>query len=184
MKRPERGPTLVAARWIARAVMLFGGVAIGVRFGVPLRASAAGAAPEDDTTERLGRGDPSVQASAQARSAGHETEDMHAGIMIRLVFGLGVVAAVMVFVMVGVQAWLVGMQHRTAPRLTAEQQVHIKPPAPNLQANPPHDIAQLNAAEDQLLGQYAWVDSTHTRARIPIDRAMALTVGHSLDSTP
>jgi hypothetical protein len=175
---------MVAARWIARAAMLFGSVAIGVRFGVPPRAREAELGPDDDTTERLGRGNPAVPASVQARGAGHETQDMRAGIMTRLVVGLGVAAAVMVFVMVGMHTWLVGRQHRAEPRLTAEQRVHIKPPAPNLQADPPRQIAHLNAAEDQLLGQYAWVDSTHTRARIPIDRAMALTVGHSLDTAP
>lgn len=70
------------------------------------------------------------------------------------------------------------------PALTAEQTAVIPPPAPNLQTDALADIARLTKGQDKLLDTYAWIDADHTRARIPIDRAMALTVGRKLDSAP
>jgi hypothetical protein len=46
------------------------------------------------------------------------------------------------------------------------------------------DIAAERRREADLLNSYAWIDAAHTRARIPIDRAMALMIGQPLDPPP
>jgi hypothetical protein len=48
------------------------------------------------------------------------------------------------------------------------------PPQPRLQANPAADIAAERTLQRARLDGYAWLDDTHTVARIPIGRAMAL----------
>lgn len=48
------------------------------------------------------------------------------------------------------------------------------PPQPRLQAHAPADLSVLRAQQEALLSQYAWLDSAHRAARIPIERAMAI----------
>ncbi len=70
------------------------------------------------------------------------------------------------------------------PQLTAEQTARLQPPKPNLQAHPVGDLAMLRANENRLLHGYGWIDPGHTRARIPIERALTLMVGRSLEAAP
>lgn len=50
------------------------------------------------------------------------------------------------------------------------------PPLPRLQAHPPEDLAVMRSQQQALLSCYTWLDSTHTVARIPIQRAMDIYV--------
>lgn len=70
------------------------------------------------------------------------------------------------------------------PVLTSEQAAAIEPPGPALQADPDRDLAQERQREQNLLATYGWVDPAHTMGRIPIDRAMTLVIGKSLDPAP
>jgi len=54
------------------------------------------------------------------------------------------------------------------------------PPAPNLQNQPFQDIFMLRQSEAARLGSYGWVDKESGIARIPIDRAMELTLQRGL----
>ena len=45
---------------------------------------------------------------------------------------------------------------------------------PRLQIDPPRQKFQLLAHEDQILDNYAWVDQTNAKVRIPIERAIEL----------
>ena len=54
------------------------------------------------------------------------------------------------------------------------------PPTPNLQHQPFQDIFMLRQSESARLGGYGWVDKEGGVARIPIDRAMELTVQRGL----
>jgi hypothetical protein len=58
-------------------------------------------------------------------------------------------------------------------------QDHV-PPAPNLQNQPFQDIYMLRQSETTRLGSYGWVDKEGGVARIPIDRAMELTIQRGL----
>ena len=165
-----------------RAAMVAGGVAVAVRVAVPVvRAPRQGESkpPEHDDT---GRGRSGTPASKRAVLAGHETEDMNARLMARVLGTLGGIAVVMVLLMIGFANLIVAPRQRSATRFTVQQTSHPAPPAPNLQADPVSELSRLNAAEDQLLNHYARIDDDH--ARIPIDRAMSLIIGRPLDTAP
>jgi hypothetical protein len=54
------------------------------------------------------------------------------------------------------------------------------PPAPNLQTQPFQDIYNLRKGEAAKLESYGWVDKEGGIARIPIDRAIELTIQRGL----
>ena len=137
---------------------------------------------EPGTSGSVGRGARSTPPSVAARGAGHEMEDMSGALMARLLAGLGVTVAVVIALMVFYVRTLSPAQN--GPALTAQQTAAIPPPPPNLQATPLEDIDSLRHREEVLLDNYAWIDPAHTRARIPISRALTLVVGHSLDTAP
>lgn len=178
---------------LARAAVVAGGVSLLLRRvlqpspapSVPAEARETNrAAPAGAAQHESGRGRPAAPPGADARGKGHETEDMSGGLMAGLALLLGTVACVVVFGMVEVRTWIRSSYVSGQPALTALQTAPITPPGPHLQADPVKDIDQLRAKEDSLLHGYAWVDPARTRARIPIDRAMALTVGRSLEHAP
>jgi hypothetical protein len=54
-------------------------------------------------------------------------------------------------------------------------------PTPRVQLDDGNqDVADLHAREDLLLENYSWVDASHTRVRIPIERAMELIAQRGL----
>ena len=56
---------------------------------------------------------------------------------------------------------------------TAEQRL---PPEPRLEIHPQASLAALQAAQNERLTSYGWVDKPNGVVRIPIERAMALMV--------
>jgi hypothetical protein len=58
------------------------------------------------------------------------------------------------------------------------------PPEPRLQTNPRADLAELREREDRALNTYSWVDRNAGIVRIPIDRAMSLTLERGLPVAP
>jgi hypothetical protein len=58
-------------------------------------------------------------------------------------------------------------------------------PTPQVQTDDGNqDVADLHAREDLLLSNYTWVDDAHTKARIPIERAMELIAQQGLPVAP
>jgi len=183
MARRDRG----IPRLLGRLAMVAGGVTLALRLALPsARTAAVGLDPGQDLHEDAdsGRGHPATPPSRPARRAGHETEDMSGWLMARLALMLMAVAACVAFGMVGLRAWVTSRQLAERPSLTALQTEPVRPPAPGLQADPVAEIDQLRKREDALLGNYAWADAAHTRARIPIGRAMELIAGHGLEHAP
>ncbi len=186
-----RAPRLASllANWAARASVVLGGVAL-LDFVAPRPAAepaAANAAPAGkpaDDTAKLGRGQPDTPPTARARAAGHETRDLSGGTLALLVAGLGGTAAGVIALMIGVMSYLDHSQRASEPQFTAQQTTAIVPPPPNLQAAPLSDIADLHQREESLLANYAWINPGHTRARVPVARAMAVMVGRRLDDPP
>jgi hypothetical protein len=166
----------LAARWIPRIGLAISGFLLLSRL-VPRIA-------EKVTGDTSGRGTHAQQPSAEARAAGHETHDVNALTLGKLAIGMLFGAAVIMGGMVLLNRLLHRVTLAEHPSLTAEQIAPLPPPAPNLQADPLGDLARLRAGEDALLDTYAWIDPAHTRARIPIQRAMTLMVGRPLDSAP
>ena len=117
-----------------------------------------------------------------ARAAGHETRDLSGGTLALLVAGLGGTAACVIALMVGLMTYLDHSRNAAESKFTTQQTTALPPP--NLQAAPLSDIADLHQREENLLAHYAWIDPGHTRARVPVARAMTLMVGRRLDDPP
>jgi hypothetical protein len=58
------------------------------------------------------------------------------------------------------------------------------PPHPRLQTDPQKEIHDYCAHQADILNNYGWVDQSAGIARIPIDRAMELTIKNGLPSRP
>jgi hypothetical protein len=56
----------------------------------------------------------------------------------------------------------------------------VEPPQPQLQADPVKDMVVMDTEQTALLASYGWVDEEKGVARIPIDKAIELTLEHSL----
>ena len=111
----------------------------------------------------------------------YETEDVRVGRTGLIVLGLALTVAAVI----GGLAWMrhafTASQRAALPPLTRAQTAAVIPPAPNLQPEPYADIDRILAAQARALDSYGFADPERTRARIPIDRAIALTLGKSLD---
>ena len=71
-------------------------------------------------------------------------------------------------------------QQAAAAYPLATQQGERLPPEPRLQTEPREDLAALRTREDATLSSYGWVDRNAGVVRIPIDRAMELTLQRGL----
>ena len=176
---PQRGLLNAMALLAGRAAMVAGGVAVAVRFAVPAPGARRTGESRAAEGEETGRGRHGTPASRSALIAGHETADMNVRTMARVLVSLGSIAGFMVLLMIGFESLVIPPRERGQASLTVQQTTHPAPPAPNLQSDPVPELDRLNAAENQLLNHYARIDADH--ARIPIDRAMSLIIGRSLD---
>ncbi len=52
------------------------------------------------------------------------------------------------------------------------------PPPPRLQVHPAQDLKAYRAEEDAILGSYGWTDKSAGIVRMPIERAMELSLQH------
>lgn len=129
-------------------------------------------------------GRPTSPPSREALEAGHETRDINVRATSYILLGIGLTTAFAIGV-VFVMIWRFNVDRREAwSKLTPQQTARIVPPAPHLQRNPFQDLARVRAHEQRLLHGYGWTSADHSYAHIPIDRAMKLMVGKSLDVAP
>ncbi|GJD46764.1 hypothetical protein AFCDBAGC_4648 [Methylobacterium cerastii] len=135
-----------------------------------LRGPAAASRPRQSSEKDESSGGP-----------GYEVSDVNVGNTARVMAGLMVTALVVIGGMVWLRTFVAADQRQALPKLTAQQTSRLVPPPPNLQADPYADLDAERAAENRRLDGYAFLDASRQRARIPIDRAMALTVGRTLD---
>ena len=179
--RESRDPGTGRAIWFAAGAAVLGAATLLFRRSHFAQIRALFGARYDEAS---GRGRPGVPASPAARGAGHETRDMRGGLMAKLFLLLGSVAFCMVFAMIGLRYWISQVQRDSLPQFTAIQTTLIVPPKPNLQVDPVAELAALRARSAKLLDTYAYVGDDRSHARIPIERAMALTVGQPLAPPP
>lgn len=140
--------------------------------------------PDPRPADVSGRGSHAAAPSSEAVADGYETDQANAGVLTQVIAGWGVLVVGLIFGMVFLQRYLEARQIAAEPGFTAQETASITPPKPNLQANPLGEIAALRAREIALLSNYAWADPDHAHARIPIGRAIELTVGKTLDTVP
>lgn len=63
-------------------------------------------------------------------------------------------------------------------------EAELLPPEPRLQRLPDLDLEQMRAVEDTMLNSYGWVDKEAGVVRLPIERAMELTLDRGLPARP
>lgn len=112
---------------------------------------------------------------------GHETSDVNVRNTVLVMGGLALSAMAVIGGMVLFMRLTERSQRKALPALTPQQTTRLVPPPPNLQPDPYADLDRQRAGASAAIGGYGYVDPAHTRARIPIDRAMAVAVGRSLD---
>jgi hypothetical protein len=123
---------------------------------------------------------PPPRESAAAPAVKHETSDVE----IRPVFVFGL-ALIIATVLIHFLTWrLLSHFHvRESAAVTplyplALGQEQRLPPEPRLQVNPREDLGELRNRENAVLTTYGWVDRNNGVVRIPIQKAMELTVAN------
>jgi len=106
---------------------------------------------------------------------GYEDSEVSAGRL--LAFAGGVVALIVLGAALSafVFHFFVARQPLGPPASPFEN-VRELPPEPRLQTNAPRDLKNYEVAQEKLLGSYGWVDPQAGVVRIPIERAMELSL--------
>jgi hypothetical protein len=113
---------------------------------------------------------------------GHETRDISTRVVV--IFGVSLLVGA---ILIHIAVWVVYSQFaRDAARAYPREYplAHVGPaqlpPQPRLQTTPREDLQRMRTEEEQVLNSYGWVDVQRGIVRIPIERAMALTVEQGL----
>lgn len=130
-------------------------------------------------------GEPLPEPLAAPATAGdHE----HSDVQIRpLMIFLGVLAASLVLVSIALVALFNLFEsgaERRDPALPPLAQDNAGPAGPTLQVSPREDLQQFRDREARVLNSTEWVNDQVGIVRIPIDRAIALTVERGLPKWP
>lgn len=185
MAQPDPRPPHRGAIFLVGAALGALTGAAGLRFGPGLwqrlRSGHAETAGEDDFTS--GRGLPDTPPTPKALHAGYETTDMQGGTLGKCVAVLFGVAAASIAGMVFMLGAFEHVRMQQAPP-SVQQQVQIAPPLPRLAADPKQEYDGAMQVQDKAMADWSWNNAAHSQARIPVDRAMSLSVGHSLDEAP
>ncbi len=129
-------------------------------------------------------GRPTTPPSRASVKAGHEEKDINVRGVAYILAGMGATSAVVVGVVFAMIWRFNTSQQQAWSRFTPQETARVVAPSPRVQADPFADLAKVRAREERLLHTYGWTSADHSTARIPIDRAMALMVGKSLDASP
>lgn len=140
---------------------------------------------------RTGLGVAKVRAKVRAKTEApaeaewdYERSDIAAGRTAWVMLGLAGAVLVTLAAVLGLSHIVLTSQRTALPPLTPQQTRAIRPPPPNLQPDPYADITAKERDEAARLAGYAYLDPERTRARIPLDRAMALMAGRPFDPEP
>ncbi len=167
----------------AAAVTVLAGIWALVRARTAVVVSRAVGRPHGEPGSTA-RGKPSFTPSAPSLAAHYERKDLSARGLAAILAVLATTAGALIGVAFGLVALFGHLDRASVPPMTVQQTARIVPPAPRLQIYPLADLTRLREHEARLLNSYAWVDPAHQRARIPVQRAMQLAIGRSLDAPP
>lgn len=111
----------------------------------------------------------------------HEESDVN----IRAIFGFGAgLVAVAIVVHVAILLLFNFLDSRARQQVAATYPLAVgqedRRPEPRLQEHPREDLSALREREEKVLTSYGWVDQNAGVARIPINRAMELTLQRGL----
>jgi hypothetical protein len=109
----------------------------------------------------------------------HETAEVRTRYL--LMFGMGVVALVVIGMLVSAAAFRFFVTHQSlGPPASPFENVRTLPPQPRLQIDAPEVLKRYREAQDQILDSYGWIDRQAGTVRIPIDRAIDLLLAQGL----
>jgi len=124
--------------------------------------------------------------------ASHGVAAEPSGVSTKIVVGFGVVLLVLGAIAMGLMAWIFrGLENRadvrdeasvTAAGLQARQD--RIPPAPRLQVFAVRHWKDFEAAENERLSSYGWMDRANGVVHIPIERAMELVEKRGVGPLP
>ena len=191
------GAGLLAAWTAAGAALLGGGALLGRMSRKGASGSEGGVRGHVDPTAghsehqeweygehgaETGRGRPATPASPRSRKAGHETDDVNTTNIHWIMALFAAVAICATFGMIGLLGVWRSDDRASRPKLTAVQTAPVQVPGPHLQVDAYSDLNHERGREIGALSGYAYIDDSHTQARIPIEDAMTLVAGRPLDT--
>ena len=109
---------------------------------------------------------------------GYEATDPPVRTIVYSAFGLAAVTVLVCIVLAWGLRFLIAMESpgERNPLAPSNQ----LPPEPRVEVHPWEQIRELRAREEQTLDSYGWVDREKGIVRIPIDRAIDLTIERGL----
>ena len=110
---------------------------------------------------------------------GYERSDANPSGVVRWAIWLIAVLVVVFISMAGLFDFYGKVQSLGKPA-SPFQNARVLPPAPRLQVEPRAELHSYCAQQDKLLNSYGWADEHNGVVRIPIDRAMELTLQQGL----
>jgi hypothetical protein len=114
-----------------------------------------------------------------ARSEGYEHSDANPRSLLKSGFTLFVIL-VLVFLAMRWLFFFYAKVQKLGPAASPFENARVLPPQPRLQVQPRADLHDYCANELDTLNSYGWEDPHNDVVRIPIDRAMDLTLQHGL----
>ncbi len=120
-----------------------------------------------------------VSPSANSPSEGYEHRDANTRSLFKYGLGLAVILVIVLWSM----KWMFSYFAKTqplGPPASPFENARVLPPQPRLQAKPRADLRNYCGEQMQELNSYEWVDPQNGVLRIPIDRAMEVTIEHGL----
>lgn len=115
------------------------------------------------------------------RGPGFEQRDANIKGLLQFAFWMAIVLAITLFVMRWAFDYFAKIEPLGAPASPLVSTAQRELPAnPRLQAHPHGDLENYCSAQEQQVSTYGWVDQQSGVVRIPIDRAMDLTLQRGL----
>jgi hypothetical protein len=122
---------------------------------------------------------PHGPPDAPSQSEGYEHQDANPKRLFWWGFGLAIVIILVFLAMRGLFDFYGKVQSLGRPASPFEN-VRVLPPPPRLQTEPRTDLHTYCAKQMKELGTYGWADQPNGVVRIPIDRAIDLTLQQGL----
>lgn len=131
---------------------------------------------QDDRPRRL---DPADESLAE----GHEIRDMRTGQVVYWLALLAVAVTALVIAVTLFEVRVIGHAGRLAPVIDDPPRV-TPPPPPRLETTNGETLAAQRALENDILNNYTWADEAAGAVRLPIERAIELTLQRGLPVSP
>ena len=122
---------------------------------------------------------PGQPPAPDGASEGYERSDASPSGLLRWALWLIAVLVAVFISMAGLFDFYGKVQSLGKPASPFEN-ARVLPPAPRLQVEPRADLHAYCVQEDKLLNGYGWADEHNGVVRIPVDRAMELTLQQGL----